>query len=199
MRWLRSAVVVGLLASVGILIPAAPACACSCVEFTPEEAFASSDAVFAGRVVDIVDPWPGPVISSADPVTVAFEVSAVYKGDVPVNAQVQTARDGASCGYDFAEGGWYLVHVQSDQAGEWTTGLCSGNQRLAAGAIPTDGYAPAGPVNHPQEWRFAALAAAGVAVVAAAGAILLLRRSRRRRAATIRPGKFVDFERDPEG
>ena len=70
----------------------------------------------------------------------------MYKGDVPATTHVRTVSSEVSCGYEFHERSRYLVHVQFDQAGQWTTGLCSGNHILPAEPIfPAEtGGAPAG-------------------------------------------------------
>ena len=112
MRWLRRVVsVLGLVTAGLFLAPVAPACACSCAPFR----------IFGG--------------SSADPVTVEFEVSEVHKGDVPARMTLTTAMDGASCGYAFREGGRYLVFA-ADYGSGLSTGLCSGNLDLAVERDP---------------------------------------------------------------
>jgi len=127
---LRSMLVIGLVTAMGVLVRAAPACACSCRELTQEEALALADVVFAGTVTDVHSSATGPIYSSADPVTVTFEVDTVQKGDVPASVQVQTVVSEISCGYEFRERSRYLVYVHVDQAGQWTTGLCNGNRVL---------------------------------------------------------------------
>jgi hypothetical protein len=194
MRWLRSVLVVGLLAGLGVLVQQAPACACSCMEVTPAEAYAFADAVFIGTAVDVDQPWRGPMRSSADPVTVTFDVTAVSKGAVPANARLQTAFDGASCGYDFVAGTRYLVYVHIGEDGVWTSGLCSGNEVLAAGAqfpsgaAPNGAQAPGPPVDHPSDLPWALIAAAAVVVALVATLVgIAVVRSRRRAAAASNP------------
>lgn len=169
--------VVLLVAGLGVVIRASPAFACSCAGYTPAEAFAAADAVFVGRVVEVDESVFGPIIGSADPVTVTFDVSSVRKGSVPANAKVQTARDGASCGYDFAEGGFYLVHASAGDP--LTTGLCSGNEvvgaELATGL--SGGYPPAPPVPDEPLWPWG-LGLGGAVLLLALAAFLLRRRQR---------------------
>jgi hypothetical protein len=182
-------IVVGLLATVGVLVRAEPACACSCVAFTDAEAMARADAVFAGTVVDVDSSVLGSLLSSTDPVTVTLQVSTVYKGDVPAEVQVKTVASEVSCGYPFGEGSRYLVHVQIDEAGDWNTGLCSNNKVLPAagepttGPVPTVGYPPT-PVSQPptRQLPWVLFVAAGAAATAIA--VLLLVRARRRPAET---------------
>jgi hypothetical protein len=121
----------------------------------------------------------------------------VYKGDVPANAKVHTVSSEISCGYEFQERTRYLVHVHIDQAGQWSTGLCSGNQMLPAEtatapatddssvpvALPTGGYGP-GPRVDCGQWPWALVPIGGLA---AAAAVLLFVRARRRRTATGAP------------
>jgi hypothetical protein len=190
MSWWRWLVVVCLLAGAGVLATAAPACACSCALVTPEEAFANADAVFVGVVEEIDEPWRGMFYSSADPVTVTFAVSDVYKGAVPANARLVTERDGASCGYEFAHGGRYLVHVHVRTDGEWRTSLCSGNSVLAqsgpvpATALPTEvvrsgPYRPGPAIDYPRDWPLPLVLFGGLGALIAVGGALLLRRRRR--------------------
>lgn len=181
MRWLRSFLVVGLLAGFGVLVPSAPACACDCGPLPAEEALAGADAVFAGVVADVASPWRGLTRSSADPVTVTFDVGTVYKGAVPVNARVQTARESPSCGYPFVAGQRYLVHVRVDADGIWRTGLCDGNQLLdAATALPEGGYPPGPAVTYSRQWPWPVLLSVALAAGALIAAVLLVRARRRR-------------------
>ena len=76
MRWLRSLTAVGLLVGLAVLVPAAPACACSCPAVTAEEAVENAGVVFAGTVVAVDVPWRWLAVSGADPVTVTFEVGS---------------------------------------------------------------------------------------------------------------------------
>ncbi|MGH9271188.1 MAG: hypothetical protein ACRDZ2_07930, partial [Ilumatobacteraceae bacterium] len=71
--------------------------ACSCVEFTDQQAFEAAETVFTGTLVDIVTP-PGDTFSSTDPERFVFDVDQVYKGDAFVRQTIVTAREGASCG-----------------------------------------------------------------------------------------------------
>jgi hypothetical protein len=135
-RWLRRVVsVVGLVAAGVVLAPVTPACACSCAQVTSEEAANNSTLVFVGVVRDINKPLQIFGGSSADPVTVEFDVSEVHKGQVPARLSLTTALDGASCGYPFTEGGRYLVFA-SDYGSGMSTSLCAGNRDLATESDP---------------------------------------------------------------
>lgn len=180
MRWLGSVLAVGFLAGLGVVGPSAPACACDCGTLPAHEALARADAVFTGVVVGVAAPLRWLEWSSADPVTVSFEVDTVYKGDVPANARVQTARESPSCGYPFEKGQRYLVYVNIQPDGTWTTTLCDGNQVvLATTALPAGGYPPGPAEVYPRPWWPFALSAA--LAVGALAVVLLLGRARRRR------------------
>jgi len=183
MRWLGSVLAVGFLAGLGVVGPSAPACACDCGTLPAHEALARADAVFTGVVVDVAPPFRWREWSSADPVTVSFDVDRVYKGDVPANARLQTARESPSCGYPFEKGRRYLVYVTIRPDGTFTTTLCDGNQEVrATTALPAGGYPPGPAVAYPRPWWLIALPAAlaGGALVVV---VLLVRARRRRRAA----------------
>ncbi len=110
------------------------ACSCAPVE-PPAVELQRAAAVFAGRVVHVdVPPAVGGVISSADPVRVTFGVTEVWKGPVEASIQIVTARDGASCGYEFVPGAEYLVYARTVN-GELYAGLCS---RILEASSPQD-------------------------------------------------------------
>ena len=109
--------------------------ACSCVEpDPPAEALANSTVVFAGRVVAIrgFDIPESGIVSSADLGTIELQVSTVWKGPVQETMFVTTVRNGASCGFTFAEGEEYVIYSRSD-ATPPEVSLCS-RTRLAANA-----------------------------------------------------------------
>jgi hypothetical protein len=168
----RRVLVVAALAVVGVVLgPVTPACACSCAEMTPEESFAESEMAFVGIVTKIDRPLV--FMNSGQPVEVTLAVTEVYKGRVSERFVVTTASDGAACGYDFAEGGRYVV-LASTYDGRVDTGLCSGNRNLAvesnpysSGSLPT----PGGPVDGWTTTRTVAVAAGGVAALAVATAL----------------------------
>ncbi|CAM2903118.1 hypothetical protein PASE110613_06865 [Paenibacillus sediminis] len=85
--------------------------ACSCaVSPSVSGEFQMQTAVFSGKVVSIA--LPNTVMkSTADPIQVNFEVFEVWKGDVGRKISITTARDSASCGFDFVEGQQYLVYA----------------------------------------------------------------------------------------
>lgn len=126
--------------------------ACSCVGFTDGEAFAASDTVFTGVLLEIQTP-PGDSYSSTDPERFVFDVEEVYKGKAFARQSVVTARESGSCGLELEGSGPFVVfaRVETDgivggaAEGEVYSGLCSGTRALSGRAVPTgfgEGRAP---------------------------------------------------------
>ena len=111
----------------GLLFPAA-ALSCSC-EFpgTPLEELAFRDAVFIGRVVEIVKPS-----ADGDYEWIWFKRSAVWKGPLGEDIAIRTGRtDEPMCGFPFEVGGEYLVYALLED-GALETSICSRTSSLAA-------------------------------------------------------------------
>jgi hypothetical protein len=118
---------------------------------------ARSTAVFAGTVLSVALPPDAPIISSADPITITFQVSTVWKGTAAQTLSVQTARDGASCGYTFQAGQEYVVYANGGAA-DLQVSRCSRTKLLAeagedlaalgTGSAPTPAVTPT-PVGSP--------------------------------------------------
>jgi hypothetical protein len=177
----RRVLVVAALAGIGVFLgPVTPACACSCAEMTPEQSFAESEMAFVGVVTKIDRPLV--MMNSGQPIEVTLAVSEVYKGRGAVSERfvVTTASDGAACGYDFVEGGRYVV-LASTYNGTANTGLCSGNRNLAVESNPYSSGAPPLAGGPAAGWTTTATvaAAAGVVAALAVGLALLLRWRRR--------------------
>lgn len=135
------------LAVVALLTAVQPACvfACSCIQAPPpDEALASSTAVFAGQVTEIAAPADR---GGSDPVVVTFAVSKGWKGAGQPTIVVNTSASSASCGFEFVKGQEYLVYA-SENEGHLQTGLCSRTSLLASAAndlaVLGDGTIPAG-------------------------------------------------------
>ncbi len=136
-----------ILASAAVLGRPDCAYACSCAPVgSPQQELAAAAAVFAGRVIQVeVPPSVGGIVSSADPVKVTFEVFEVWKGPVEPFIQIVTARNGASCGYQFLANTDYLVYARTVE-GRLYAGLCSriltywpgagDSERLGEGQVP---------------------------------------------------------------
>ncbi|MCG8349367.1 MAG: hypothetical protein MI924_16495 [Chloroflexales bacterium] len=116
------------------------ACSCMAPE-PPQQELAASDAVFAGEVVSIQGSGPqfaftsqfpffGFFTSSADFVTVNFEVSEVWKGTIHQTVTIRTSGSSASCGFEFQTGNSYLVYAGAVDT-ELHTSLCSRTALLA--------------------------------------------------------------------
>lgn len=142
---LLTAVLSGALAAASLLV-SGDAHACSCMTLTDEAHFAAASAVFEGRVVSIVrlgDPDVGPAR-----LAVTFEVVQTWKAANAERVVVNTASDGAACGYGFEQDRSYLVYASAGDDGGLVTGLCSGTTlredadaavtSMGAGVTPVD-------------------------------------------------------------
>ncbi len=122
--------VVSALGSVVVLLPPAPAWACSCAMAGAKQYVKWSDVVFAGTLVEVTPPPAAEVMSSSDPATYEFEVEAVFKGDVGSRTAVDSAVSGASCGLEgMTIGRDYVVYAAMGNRGapnRLGSGLCSG-------------------------------------------------------------------------
>ncbi|MEQ8756561.1 MAG: protease complex subunit PrcB family protein [Coleofasciculus sp. G1-WW12-02] len=120
-----------MLAASLFIISAESAQACRCLPSTPDQHFESANAVFSGRVVNVVTPRQNstrPEFSSQQK-RVMFEVAEVWKGEERRRLMVMTPESSASCGFNFVEGEYYLVYASiSDK--NLTTSLCSGTKLL---------------------------------------------------------------------
>lgn len=137
-----AALVAALVVLAGPAAP--PAHACSCMSSTDAEAFARSDAVFRGEVVDYRPPPGRDVMSGSDPATWTFAVSAVYKGDVTASQEIVSPASSASCGLEIPGQGEILVFANRDPGlvpvavNQYVTGLCDGTRPMAAGPLALD-------------------------------------------------------------
>ncbi|MFD0679448.1 MULTISPECIES: stalk domain-containing protein [unclassified Paenibacillus] len=105
---------VGLLVS--LVMSGATCYACSCMPLTFEQKIEHAEQIFTGKVVGI---WHNKKLDQAK---VEFEVSSVYKGDVPSVTHVLSSTISTKCGISFQFGNSYLVFKNSDG----TTSFCSG-------------------------------------------------------------------------
>ena len=126
-RWNRLLLFANIL-----LLPLAPwpVLSCSCEPpGSPLEELALYDAVFAGQVVEIVE-------KAADPedLTISFELSAVWKGELEMDVSIGTRLSNVECGYQFELGEQYLVYAYFSADGTLRTGICSRTMVLAAAA-----------------------------------------------------------------
>lgn len=180
-RWTVVLVTLGA-AAIAVILPSSPACACSCAPITDEKAFADSDAVFTGTMVDRRE--PANPTNGESPATFVFKVSAVHKGQAAEVQEIKTANGGPSCGLETEIGKTYLVFATADGA-TLTSSLCGGT-RLADKTLDVAGVASSAPVPSPvavqkdnRETPWLIPIASIVVIVAAAGAFVWWRRVRR--------------------
>jgi hypothetical protein len=130
-------VVLGLLMVAGLLLQARPAAACTCAVRALPEQLESAAVVFTGTVRVIKETGDARI-------TVAFDVSVVYKGDPGRRATVSTPQDSGACGSAFAQGGTYVVFGVGEP-GALQTGICNGTTEdvsIITGLPPLDTFAP---------------------------------------------------------
>jgi hypothetical protein len=134
----RIRMVLGIIAAGAVLLVAPPARACSCIQVSPEHAFANADRVFAGRMIArrSLDPPRPPVeagglhvLQPADGAEFTFAVTNVWKGAVEETIRVRSAGFGGGCGYNFPSGTHHLVYA-SERWGALWTGLCTRNAEI---------------------------------------------------------------------
>ena len=120
---------------VSVAAPVARVFACSCAQLGAGQALANADVAFTGVVTGLRDPQAGnPVVGSGDPIVYVFAVESVGKGPAANQLTITSARDGASCGMTFALADKWRIYANADGAGGLATGICSGNELIAANA-----------------------------------------------------------------
>lgn len=106
------------LGGVVLLVPPAPAWACSCAEDDPDE---RAELIVVGMVTAVSDR------------SIRLAVESVEKGDLADDTLVlRSGRNEASCGYDFRAGARYRVNSV-----DGATGLCTGVRPLPARPAPS--------------------------------------------------------------
>jgi len=101
---------------------------------SPTEEMMRSDAVFSGRVLEVIDRnQNGLTQSSADPMEVIIEVDQIWKGIDESQVVVVTERDSASCGFNFSVNQEYLIYAAKDDD-QLRASLCSRTALLSAAA-----------------------------------------------------------------
>ena len=119
----------GLAFAVVMLVTSQDAHACSCdPPVSTDQEYDRVDYVFAGEVAEIGDP------DSDDYLDVLFEVSESWKGVDHRKITIGTPAYGDACGFDFNEGGEYLVYASDNDARygpDIVTGICDRTNSLA--------------------------------------------------------------------
>ena len=125
---IRVALIVPLI-SLWILLHPEASYACSCVTpGSPSEETVTSAAVFMGRVVSVREfERDDGLISSADPTTIEFAVSTIWKGPAYETMFLTTARSDSSCGFTFVKDDTYVVYSRDGS----TVSLCSRTRSLS--------------------------------------------------------------------
>ncbi len=133
-----------------LLFLAATSYACSCAPFQGYgELFDGSDLVFSGKVLSISRVYNGNLAE--------IEVEKYWKdsgGKFSERITVQTGFGDSDCGYNFRNGGQYLVYASARYDGETVhTGICSGTKPLSEAkgdlAWLSDGKVPEKPKIRP--------------------------------------------------
>lgn len=123
-----------------VAAPATPAAACDCSTPSDEEVYASADAIFVGRLVEVDE--PDLPTASSDPKWLTFEVDRVHKGQVAARQVVVTALSPASCGAAIDDSEPFLVVAHpSTRANRWPEDAlqvtqCGGTRPLSERPVP---------------------------------------------------------------
>ena len=132
----RALLVVPLMFAALLVLPSAPAWACSCASATPVQWVDRSDVVLRGTLEDVDKPSGPAVLQPSDPsVTYRFAVSEVFRGEAMETTYVSSSASGASCGLEGLQPGReYVVFAQTRGDTLWA-GLCGGTARAASGLV----------------------------------------------------------------
>lgn len=162
MTALRSLLLALLVATGLVVAGGVPAYACSCQAGVPiEKSLAESEAAFVGVFTGRNDPQGGgPLLSSSRRVVNHFEVERSVKGDIGPEIDVGAAAEGASCGLELAAGDRAGLLLRRDDAGGWTSSLCS---QVSADELLA--FAPAGSEGSGPDWGFIVFAGVVLAAI----------------------------------
>lgn len=133
----RALLVVPLFLALVVVLPAAPAHACSCAMLSSAQKVENADVVVRGTITGLDDPGG---LDSGHLVTWEVAVAEVYQGAAAGTAFVRSASDGASCGIEVQEGREYLLFARQ-VGGDLRAGLCGGTTPASA-ALDRRGRAP---------------------------------------------------------
>jgi hypothetical protein len=128
-----------------LMAVALPASACSCAGGDPRDMLSESDGAIVGTYVSRRPADPAEEFGDT---IYTFEVDEEVKGDFEETLDVHSGSNGASCGFEIEPGATIGMFLYSNEAGEWTSGLCNTisprGLREAAKPLPApDGSGPA--------------------------------------------------------
>lgn len=107
--------------------------ACSCAKPPAvKEELNRRTAVFAGKVTQVEKPASKLIQSSAEPVKITFEVSAVWKGELKSKTAVYTAMSSASCGYENFQVHTEYIVFATGTPDRLETSICTRTKPLAS-------------------------------------------------------------------
>lgn len=182
---MKRSVLIFIVMSATVILPAQPSWACSCVQSTPNEHAARADVIFTGTATD-------PGSRAGLTYWTSFDVEVAYKGALGPTAAVETASGSAGdCGIVFQEGERYTVFARAQEDG-LDTNICMGtsdgpiqSRHYGLTAKPILGretrFAPEGGTPW---WLWIGLALGAVLLLGAGVGILGRRRSRSPRPAS---------------
>lgn len=127
----RALLVVPLFLALVVVVPAAPAHACSCAMLSSAQKVEDADVVVRGTITGLDDPGGG---GSGHLVTWEVAVAEVYRGAAAATTFVRSASDGASCGIEVQEGREYLLFARQ-VGGDLRAGLCGGTTPASAALV----------------------------------------------------------------
>jgi hypothetical protein len=102
---------------------------CSCLASTTADNFAGADAVFEGKVTQILE------IPNVLQYSVKLQVTQTFKGAAATSLDIFTATNSAACGVNFEKDKTYLVFAKKDNNGSLQVNLCSRTGETNAGTL----------------------------------------------------------------
>ena len=103
--------------------------ACSCIATTPDERYASADAVFTGEILNLTRTTGG--LFSEDIKIAEIAVDTVWKGKVRTEEVVFTPPNSAACGVTFRDHEQYLIYATYQEDDTLQATLCSGTALIS--------------------------------------------------------------------
>lgn len=114
-----------LLGSAGVSL----ACTCMHLRGDPDNAFRSASAVFSGKVLEITEGEPSPLLAELKMLTVKFRVKKSWKLVRTDEVIVSTVSINSLCGFPFKAGESYLVYARGG-GNQFITDICTRTVQL---------------------------------------------------------------------